>query len=200
MAIRPYNFTGTNIERAAVSKLMNDLNQLSDTRKEQNNVVVEESKDVQENVQIVHKHKGIYFLSVLVVLLIGISTFSMSTSLKIYEQVGKTEAASNTIIQTLDRQGQDIQDLRAFVMEKSLEGMAQITELNKQLDALKESVKEGDKELADVAVAFGDLKASVETDVEDLKMSNKLMMKKVIRLNDKVEKLEDTNSLFYNIN
>ena len=105
----------------------------------------------------------------------------------------KTGIVSNTLIQNLRIQGDEIRELKALVQRDSEEGLIQTAALNDQLDGLR-------KKQVEMSKASESLKKSVESSLEDLKASSELMQNKYILLNDKVKKLEDNYSIFYNVN
>ena len=177
-----------------MSKIMNDLKQLSQRRKLQGDILIEEEQPTQETARIVQGPGGkVLVLGGLLVLLIVLSVISMVTSVKIYQQMEKTGIVSNTLIQNLRIQGDEIRELKALVQRDSEEGLIQTAALNDQLDGLR-------KKQGEMSKASESLKKSVESSLEDLKASSELMQNKYILLNDKVKKLEDNYSIFYNVN
>jgi len=94
-----------------MSKIMNDLNRLNDSRKETDNIVIDEASESPEQVQPVGSSKRSYFLGFLIVLLIAISALSMSFSLKIFSKLEHSMKSSKTILLVLDKQGQAIKAL-----------------------------------------------------------------------------------------
>jgi len=73
-----------------MSKLMSDLSRLSETRKVDGGVIMEEAQEAQEDQEQAHvvpEYKGVYFLRFLMILLIGFSVLSVSISLKTFSQL-----------------------------------------------------------------------------------------------------------------
>ena len=186
-----------------MSKIMNDLKQLGQRRKIQNDILIEDEDEgpAEEKARIDQgPGKGVLVLGGLLVLLIVLSVISMTASVKIFQQLEKSGTASQTLIQNLKIQGDEIRDLKALVKSNSEEGQTRISALSGQLDGLRKAVEEGDKKLSAISKAHATLKESVETSLEDLKASSEQVQNKYILLNDKVKKLEDNYSIFYNVN
>src|SRR3989338_2810696 len=164
-----------------MSKIMNDLNQLNQRRKLQNDILIEEEQPSREKTRDAQgPGKGVLALGGLLVLLIVLSVISMTTSVKIYQQMEKSGVVSNTLIQNLRIQGDEIRELKTLVKRDSEEGQTRMTTLGGQLDGLRKAVEAGDKKLAEMSKAHKSLKESVESALEDLKISAERMENKYI--------------------
>lgn len=185
-----------------MSKMMNELNNLGESRKIQNGIAIEDAKKNQEPIQVVREHKGIYFLSFLIILLIAFTAFSLSVSLKTFTQLEASLTDSKIILHTLNEHGVDIKFLETLITDNTSAELARIDELknqmNDQMNELNIAIKGREKKFDDMRIAHNDLKASIQDSVYELKMSDKLMLEKYILLNERVEKLNDANSFILN--
>ena len=181
---------------------MNELNSLNATRKIQNSIVVEDAANGPDQIKVISEHKGIYFLSALVILLIAASAFSLSISLKTFAQLEASLADSKIILQTLDQHSVDIRYLATLMTENTSTELAQLDALkahiNTEMQELIVAIEEREEEFADIKIAHNDLKTSMQDSLYELKMSDKLMLEKFISLNDKVEKLNNINTSILN--
>jgi len=177
-----------------MSKLMSDLNKLDDTRNMQGSIVVEDEPIIQERPNPTYNHRDFYILSFLMIVLIALSALSMSTSLKTYTQMEESWADSKEIINTLDRQQKDIEVLRSLLKDNSSDEFVKISDLNNQTREFKNAIKEKEQELYDIKIATNTLKGSMQDSIDELKMSNTLMLKKVKQLNDQVNESMKYNS------
>jgi len=185
-----------------MSKMMDELNNLSESRKIQNGIVIEDASKNQEQIQIVREHKGIYVLSFLIIVLIALSASSLSASLKMFAQLETSLTDSKIILHTLNQHGVDIKFLETLIIDNTSAELARIdglkNQMNDQMNELNIAIKGREKEFDDMRIAHNDLKASIQDSVYELKMSDKLMLEKYIRLNERVEKLNDANSFILN--
>jgi len=185
-----------------MSKMMNELNHLKESREIQNGIVIEDTQNNQELTQVVHEHKGIYFLSFLIIVLIALSAFSLSASLKTFTQLEASLMDSKIILHTLNEQGIDIKFLESLITDNTSAELARIDELknqmNDQMNELNIAIKGREKKFDGMRVAHNNLKTSIQDSLYELKMSDKLMLKKYILLNERVEKLNDANSFILN--
>ena len=187
-----------------MSQLMNKLNSLNKTRRVDKGIVIEEAQETQEDqetqekVQVVSQHKGIYFLSFLMVLLIGFSVFSTSISLKTFSQLEETRAGSKAILKTLSEQQKDIVALRLLIADSTSKELVKIEDVGDQVKELKVAIKNREDEISDMKVAYNSLKESIQGSIEELEFSDKLILSKYILLNDQVKKLNDENLWIFN--
>lgn len=182
------------------SKLLNDLNQLSQSRVVQNSVVSEDMKPTQtEPVSSAGANKGVYFIGGLAVLLIVFSALSMSISLKISTQFEKAGSDAAAVMEALNKQKNEIQHVQSLVKEKNAEILAQVSDLNVRLDILEKAVKQGDAHISEISAAQGALKSLLESSIRDFNVSDQLILEKHIQLNNKVQKMIDKNPLFLNL-
>jgi len=169
-----------------MSKIASDLHNLGESRKKSGGITIEDSPEKPEQAPVVSEHKGFYLLSILLIFLIGISAFSMSVSMKTYSQLETSWADSKVIIQTLNRQGEDIQALQALIVDNSSEELAQIGGINTQIKDLNDSIEERKEELDELKVAHNEMKADVERSIDKLIIADDLILKKYSLLNQKV--------------
>jgi len=179
-----------------MSKIISDLHNLNDARKKQGDIVVEDNQEDQEQVSVVREHKGIFILSFLLVVLIGISAFSMSISLKTFAQLETSWAYSKVILQTLSEQVDNIENLKLLIADNTSEELAQISKVNDQFKELKVVMKDRKQEQADIKVAHNNLKTSMLNSLDELKAADDLILKKFTLLNDKVNDTLKYNSTF----
>jgi len=178
-----------------MSKLMSDLNSLNESRKENEDFIIEEVQENQEQVHVVPEYKGIYFLSFLMILLISFSVVSLSISLKTFSQLEESWADSKTILSTLNKQQKGIAALQSLITDTADERLAQAEDVTARINELKVVMKGRENELFDMKVAFRGLKSSTQKTIDKLKLSDELMLKKYILLNDQFEKFRE-ESLF----
>ena len=185
-----------------MSKMMNELNNLNEARKTQSGITVEDAVDNREPIQPVRQHFGIYFLSFLMILLIAFSVFSLSTSLKTFAQLEASLTDSKIILNTLNEHGITIKSLETIITDNTSAELVRIDELksqiNDQMSELHIAIKSREKDFDAMKVAYNSLKTSTEDSLYELKVSDKLMLEKYISLNNKVEKLNNVNSLLLN--
>ncbi len=167
-----------------MSKLMSDLNSLNVSKKMDEGVIIKETLEDQERIQTPPEYKGIYFLSFLILLLIGFSVLSMSISLKTFTQLETTWADSKAILETLNRQQNDIVALQSLITDRTSEELAQIEDLKDQVNGLEVVMQNREDEFSEMKVVYNDLKVSTQASIEELQLSDKLMSKKYILLND----------------
>jgi len=177
---------------------MSDLSSLNESRKADGGVLIEEAQADQEQIHGAPEYKGVYFLSFLIILLIGFSVLSMSISLKTLTQLETTWADSKAILQTLNRQQNDINALQSLITDKASEELAQIENVKGQIDELKFSIKRREDEFSEFKIAYSDLKVSTQESIEELQLSNKIMLKKYIYLNNQFQKFNGDNLFISN--
>lgn len=176
-----------------MSKLISQLNSLKESRKVGEGVLFEEAQEDQEQIPVVSEYKGIYFLSFLIILLIGFSVLSMSISFKTFAQLEATWADSKTILETLNRQQNDIAALHSLITDRTSEELAQIEDLKEQISGLEVVIKSREGGFFEMKVVYNDLKVSTQKSIEELQFSDRLMVKKYIFLNDQFEKFREEN-------
>jgi len=181
-----------------MSKLMSDLNSLSESRKMDEGVIIEEVQENQEQIQTLPEYKGIYFLSFLMILLIGFSVLSISISLKTFTQLEATWADSKAILETLNRQQNDITTLQSLITDRASRELAQIKDVKGQINELKVAIKNREDEFSEMRIAYNDLKVSTQGLIEELQLSDQLMLKKYIILNNQFQKFSEDNLFISN--
>jgi len=181
-----------------MSKLMSDLNNLNVSRKDDGGVIIEEAQESQEQVHVVPEYKGIYFLSFLMILLIGFSVLSVSISLKTFSQLEASWADSKTILETLNKQQNDIAALQSLITDNTTEELAQIEDVEDQINELKVAIKNREDEFSKMQVAYSNLKTSTQESIEELLLSDKRMLEKYNILNDQVQKFNEDNLFISN--
>jgi len=167
---------------------MSDLNSLNETRKDDDSVIIKDAQEDQEQAHIVPEYKGIYFLSFLMILLIGFSVISLSISLKTFTQLEASWADSKTILETLRIQHKDIAVLHTLIADGAAEELAYNEDLKAQINELKAAIKNSEDEFSKMHVAYSDWKVSTQGLIEELKLSDELMLKEYTLLNDQFEK------------
>ena len=185
-----------------MSKLMNELNRIDESRRAHNNIIVDDTPEqpAQAQVHVVKEHKVIYVIAFLVVVLVALSVVSMSASLKTFSQLENAELASSVVLKTLAKQSNAIQSLEALITDKNSEELARIDELRDQMKELNVVMMEREKGIMEMAGDLKTLKNSMEDSVDDLKMSDRLMLKKYITLNTRVRAVEGRELGSWNIN
>lgn len=187
-----------------MSQLMSKLNSLSESRKVGEGVLIEETQEDQEDqedqeqIHVVSEYKGIYFLSFLIILLIGFSVLSVSISLKTFTQLEATWADSKAMLETLNRQKNDIAAIQSLITNRASEEFAQVEGLKSQINELKASIKNREGEFSEMKIAYSDWKKSTQELIDELQLSDKLMSKKYIYLNDQFEKFREENFFISN--
>jgi len=176
-----------------MSKLVSDLNNLNQSRKGTDNVIVEEAQESQEQVRVAPEYKGIYFLSFLMVLLIGFSVISMSISLKTFSQLEAAWDDSKTILKTLNNQKKDIAQLQVLVADKASKELVQINDVKSQINELKVAIKSGEDSFSQMKITLSDYNASIQESIEKLQLSDKLMLEKYVLLSDQFKKFREDN-------
>ncbi len=172
-----------------MSKMVNNLNQLSQSRKTQDGVVIDDTSKTENPVNRGNDSRGVYFLSFLVVILIALSAVSMSVSFKTFVQVEESWADSTAILKALSKQTKEISDIKIIISGEADKRMSFVRSINKRISGLEEKLNDNGKEVSYLKANQEDLKSSVNDTIEDLKVSDNLMLKKYILLNDKVTQL-----------
>lgn len=197
-----------------MSRLMDDLKELNENRKIESGIIIQDA-DEPKKAPIASDHKTVYFIGFLIVLIVALSSFSMavslktlsriesveeetaSTSMKILARLKDSEIISASLLESLKKQENELQNLQALITEQNKEELARMDGLKAQVKEVKIAIRDREVELEDLTFAHNTLKSSVEDSIEDLKISNKLMMDKHILLNDKVKKIVDSNMYLY---
>lgn len=186
-----------------MSEIINDLKQLSQMQWEREESVAERAPEVTAGTKpsgSEKKGKGTVVLGGLITLLIGISVVSMSTSLKISGELEKSENGARATLQALHLQGTELRALKDLVMAVGEDGKNQMTGLKEQIRALKAAMEERDDKLSEVTVAHNALKKSIDATIESLESTDKVLNKKYQTLSDKINQLQASSPLFYNVN
>jgi len=181
-----------------MSKLISDLNDLGKTRKMDEGVIIEESQENQEQVHANPEYKGIYFLSFLMILLIGFSVLSVSISIKTFSQLEASWDESRAILEMLSEQKMDITLLHSLIADNASEELAQINDIKVNMNELMVTMKNREDEFSEMKIVYGDFITSTEESIKALRMSDKLIMNQYILLSDEVQKLSDNNSFMLN--
>ena len=176
-----------------MSKLMSDLTNLSESRKADGNIIIEEADSNPAETLVAPEYKGIYFLSFLMILLIGFSVLSMSISLKTFKQLEYSWVDSKAILETLSKQQKDLAALEMLITEKSTGEFVQVESLKTQMNELKVSANKKEKEFSEIKNSYNDLKISTQKSIKELQLSSKLILDKYILLNDQVQKFNKDN-------
>jgi len=189
-----------------MSKLMSDLNSLNQTRKGDGGVVIEEiqktqeTQEIQEQPRTVSEYKGIYFLGFLMILLIGFSVMAMSVSLKTFSQLEAFWADSKKPLEILKKQQNDIGALRSLIADGAAEELAHMEDVKVQINELKIAVNDREVKLSEINVAYNDLNTAMQASIDELKLSEQLMLEKLILINDQVQKISKEDLLILNTN
>ena len=197
-----------------MSRLMGDLNKLSETRKVESSIIVQDVEE-EKKAPIANNHKTVYFIGFLIALVVALSAFSMTLSLEALSRIESveeitdstrtkilawredSEMISASLRKTFKKQGSQIQDLQTFIAEQNEEELARIDDLKGRVKELKVTIRDREAELEGLTSAHDTLKASVEDSIEDLKIANKLILEKYVLLNDKVKKMIDRSVYLY---
>jgi len=178
---------------------MSELNSLNQSRKGNEGVIIEAAQENQEQARVVPEHKGIYFLSFLMIFLIGFSVISMSISFKTLSQLEAFWTDSKTTLQTLTTQQKDIAALQSLIADRAAEELAQVKDIRAQISYLKIATQNRENEISEMKIAYNDLKASTQGSLEELQLSDKLILKKYILLNDQFQKFSEDNAFILNM-
>ena len=181
-----------------MSKLMSDLNSLKVSRSGDSGILIENAPEIQEQNHFVPEYKGIYFLSFLMVLLIGFSVVSMSISLKTFTQLEGSWADSKAILETLNKQQKDIVALKELISDSASEELARFEDLGNRVNELKVAVESGKNEISEIKIAYINLKESLKDSINDLELADAKILNKFTTLNDHVQEMNEENLLNFN--
>ena len=161
-----------------MSRMMDDLNRLSESRNEQNDIVVEETPKV-SNVEVSQprdreiKLTKIYAIAFLTIILIAVSTFSLALGLRNASQLVEVEIVSEGLRQALDAGEGNVLALESLMTDQGLERSAQILHAKHTVEELTISVKEGKTALAQGKIALAKMTAGYKADDNALRNSMK---------------------------
>ena len=176
-----------------MSKLMSNLKDLDKNRKRQENIIVDEPQGQSGQVHIIREHKGIYFLSFLVMLLIACSAVSVSISYKTLAQMGDGHDKTELLFKTIKQQNSDLAGLKALIQKSEKNGIARMDTIKAQIHGLELSLKDREAQYTKLSMAHDELRSGLDKSIDDLKMSDSLLLNKVTQLNDKVKEIMETN-------
>jgi len=197
-----------------MSRLMDDLKRLNETRKTESSIVVQDAEEPRK-APVASNHKTVYFIGFLIVLIVALSAFSMTLSLKtlsriesvegitastsaeILARLKNSEMVSGSLLKTLKRQGSEMQALQALIAQQNEEELARIDGLKDRVKELKVALKEKEEEFEEIMFAHNSLKTSVQNSIYDLKAADKFIKDKQILLDGQVKKIVETNSYLY---
>lgn len=197
-----------------MSRLMDDLNKLNESRKVDGGIIVQDAEELKMT-PVASSHKSVYFIGFLIVLIVALSAFSTrvslktlsrvedveditaSTSARILARLEDSEDISASLLETLKKQDGETRDLQALMTQQSEEELARVDDLKGQLKDLRIVLREKEHEIEEMIIARNSLKSLLEDSVDDLKIADRLMRQKYVELSDKVKKIVDTNAYIY---
>ena len=176
-----------------MSKIMTDLNNLGETRKELGGIIKDDSQKNEQGT-VIGKHKGIYVLSFFILVLIACSGFLISMSLKTLSQVEEAQIESNTMIQMLKNHGEVIEALEPLIADNAANDLVQWNALTSQLNDLKVGLRDLKKDFSDVKSGYHQFKTSTKKSLDELKTADQKILKKHNSLDKEFKKVIENNS------
>jgi len=176
-----------------MSKLVNDLHRLGHKRRKTDHIIVEDEAQAEIQMPVPAESKGNMVLNILIVLLIGLSAFSTSISLKTHTQLESTWGDSQAILKTLGKQGNEIAALQDLINENASKELARIDGVNERMQEVKAAVNEHSDEIDRLKTTLNDKDRVIRGMIDELQAADDEILKKFSLLNDKVN-----DSLKYN--
>ena len=183
-----------------MSKLVNDLNRLNRTR-----IVAEEPEDNEpQKFASTDAEKKIgkkdYVLAVLMVILIIFSALSMILSVNTFNENSRANEQVRHVAEVVKSQGSDVSLLTSSVQEARKNFEANFDKTTTQIGALGSEVDSNNQQLDQMKSDLSELKMTLEKMVDELKLSDRVMLKNLYETENRIKKLEDNSSLFLNLN
>ena len=199
-----------------MSRLMDDLNKLNETRKVDSGIIVQDVEEISKNTApVAHNRKTVYFIGFLIFLIAALSAVSMAVSFRTILRIEAVEGALGStsedvsarfknsdmiaaaLLKTSRKQGGVIKDLQALVAQQDEKQLKHVDSLKAQDKELKAAIRGNKEEIEDMIFAQKTFQASVEDSIQDLKASDELLQDKQILLDNKVRDVVDKTQYLF---